>query len=165
MLSRGATVLISERAISAASASSRTTPMPNQVSTNERTIITSRMPATATATSTSIKTKPRLLLDLATAGGHDVDETGEPIDTDAPVELALGDMDDGAARTAVRCKADGETAGLVGAELASDDVEPHVGRKGHRGGAGAAGNHAVGDVHTGRDFPALARRGHTVVLH
>src|SRR5689334_209637 len=165
MFSRGATALISERATSAASASSRTTPMPYQVLTNERTMMTSRMPATATATSTSIRTKPRLLFDLATAGGHDVDETGEPIDADAPVKFALGDMDDGSARAAVRRKADGEAARLVGAELAGDDVEPHVGRKRHGDAVEAAGNDAVGDVHAGRDLAPLARGGHAVVFH
>src|SRR4029079_4565773 len=115
--------------------------MPYQVWTNERTIITSRMPATATATSTSIRTKPRLLLDLATAGGHDVDEAGEPVDADSPGELAFRDMDDGAARAAVRCKSDGETAGLVGAELAGGPVRPHVGKQTHRGGGWRRGKH------------------------
>src|SRR6478672_7811183 len=101
VLSRGVTAVMSVRAISMASASSRTVLMPNQVLTKARSSATSNTAATATATRTSIMTKPRLDLRLTTAGGHDVDKAGEPVDADTPIQFAFPDMHDGAAGAAV----------------------------------------------------------------
>src|SRR4051794_37058570 len=106
---------MSVRAISMASASSRTVLMPNQVLTKARSNATSSTAATPSATRTSINTKPRSALRLTTAGGHDVDQAGEPVDADTPVQLAFCDMHDGAAGPAIGRKPDGEAAGLVGA--------------------------------------------------
>src|SRR5262245_51012004 len=145
--SRGVTASSSERAIITPSASSRTWPMPYQVLTKARSSATRIKAATPTATRTSIITKPRLVSGLATARRHNIDETGEPIDTDAPVQVVFDKVNDGAAGAAIGRETDREAAARVDAQLARDNVEGDVRRQVDGHVRRAAGDPAVGDIH------------------